>query len=81
MIYSTARSNTVFRLTDTEARVLKAKRGKQDFFVFGCILLNKFNAYRDINQIADVEYDYYSFCAELVDQLYMHSLTLSDAPL
>ena len=49
--------------------------------MFGCILLNTFNAYRDINEIADVEYDYYSFCAELADQMYMHSLTLSNAPL
>ena len=50
---------------------IRGKRGKHSF-VFGCILLNTFNVYRDINQIADVEYDYYSFCAELADQLYIH---------
>ena len=38
--------------------------------MFACILLNTFNAYRDINQIAEVEYDYSNFCSELLDQLY-----------
>ena len=46
----------------------RGERGKQDLFAFGCILLNTFNAYRVINQIADVEY-YYSFCAQLADGL------------
>ena len=59
----------------------RGEREKQDYFVFGCVALNMFNVYRDINEIADVEYDYYSFCAEIAGQLYTHSVTLSDAPL
>ena len=47
-----------------------------DFLLY---LLNTFSAYCNINQIIDVEYDYYSFCAALADRLHMHSLTLSDA--
>ena len=44
------------------------ERGKQE-----CILLNTLYAYRDINQIADVEYDYYSFCAQVADDWYTYS--------
>ena len=55
----------------------RGERGKQDSFAFGCILLNTFNAYRDINKIEN----YYSFCEQLADDLYRHALTLSDGPL
>ena len=59
----------------------RGERGKQDSFAFGCILLNTFNAYRDNNEIENVDYDYYSFCEQLADDLYRHALTLSDGPL
>lgn len=39
-----------------------SERGKQDSFAFGYILLNTFNAYRNIYEVADVDCDYYSFC-------------------
>ena len=57
----------------------RGKRGKQDSFAFDCILLNIFNAYCDINGIADVDYDYYSFREQVSDQLYMYARGLSDA--
>ena len=56
-------------------------RGKQGSFAFGCISLNTFNAFRDMNHIADAEYDYYSFCAQLANDLYTHALNLSEVPL
>lgn len=57
----------------------KDERGKQDSFALGCILLNTFNAHRNINDIVDVDYDYYSFCELLADQQYMYPRGLSDA--
>ena len=48
----------------------RGERGKQDSFAFGYIFLETFNAYRDINNIVNVEYDYDSFCARLADDLY-----------
>ena len=55
----------------------RGERGKQESFAFGCILLNTFNAYRDINEIAIIDYDYYSFCEQLADDLYTYICTES----
>ena len=50
----------------------------QDLFAFGCILLNTFNAYCNINEIPLVDYAYCSFCEQLANRLHMYALTLSD---
>ena len=34
-----------------------------------------------MNEIENVDYDYYSFCEQQADDLYRHALTLSDGPL
>ena len=57
---------------------MMGERGKKDSFAFGCILLNIFNAYRDINEVVDVDYDYHSFCVKLADELYIYAMDLSD---
>ena len=56
----------------------RSERGKQDSFAFGCIVLNTFNTYRDIIEIATIDYDYYSCCEQLADDLYTYALNLSD---
>lgn len=43
--------------------------GEQDMFVFSCILLYKFNAYRNINEVVDVDYGNHSFCLQLADDM------------
>ena len=56
------------------------ERGKHDSFAFGYILLNTCTAYRDINEVTDVNY-YHSFCLKITDKLYIYAMNLSDATL
>ena len=52
------------------------EHGKEDSLALGCILRNTFNFYRDIKEVADVDYDYHSCCVKLADELYIQGTDL-----
>ena len=51
------------------------ERGKHSSFAFACVLLNTFNAYRDIMKVDKSDFEYYGFCKTLASGLYEYICT------
>ena len=55
------------------------ERGKHSSFAFACVLQNTFNAYRSIMKMTKSDFEYYSFCETLANDLYQYAHTQSAA--
>ena len=52
------------------------ENGKHSSFVLGAIIQNTFNAHRSIRNVCQNDFEYYTYCNELADHLYMYANTL-----
>ena len=53
--------------------------GTHSSLMFGCIIQNTVNAYSYIMNVDSEDFEYFSYCQTLANDLYVHASTLSDS--